>query len=86
MQGLSSCKLSGYILWNVFTIYMTVWQNGHASNQKNLVCIHRGLPTGIYKTSTAEECQFVATDCKANFIVVEDQNQLDKILEVTHNN
>ena len=46
------------------------------------VCVHRGLPTGIYTTTKPEECQFVADDCKANIIVVEDQKQLDKILKV----
>ena len=58
--------------------------NTVVSDQGNMVYLHRGLPTGIYTTSTAEECHFVANDCKANIIVVEDQNQLNKILEVTY--
>ena len=52
------------------------------SDQGNLLFVHRGLPTGIYTTSKPEECHFVANDCKANIIVVENQKQLDKILEV----
>ena len=47
-----------------------------------MVFVHRGLPTGIYTTSKPEECQFIAEDCEANIIVVENQEQLDKILEV----
>ena len=47
-----------------------------------IMYVHRGLPTGMYTTNTPETCQFVANDCKANIIIVEDQKQLDKILEV----
>ena len=52
------------------------------SDQGNMVFVHRGLPTGIYTTGKPEECQFIAEDCKANIIVVENQKQLAKILEV----
>ena len=41
-----------------------------------------GLPAGIYATNNPEACQFVAHDCKANILVVENQKQLDKILQV----
>lgn len=37
---------------------------------------------GIYATNTPEACQYVASDSKANIIVVENQKQLDKILQV----
>ena len=47
------------------------------------VCVHRGLAAGIYTTNNPEACHFVADNCKANIIVVEDQKQLDKILEVS---
>ena len=47
------------------------------------VCVHRGLAAGIYTTNNPEACHFVADNCKANVIVVEDQKQLDKILEVS---
>lgn len=40
------------------------------------------MAAGIYATNGPEACQFVAKDCKANIIVVENQKQLDKILEV----
>ena len=43
----------------------------------------RGVPTGIYATNKPEACHFVADNCKANIIVVEDQKQLNKILEVS---
>ena len=48
------------------------------------VCVvHRGLAAGIYATNNPEACHFVADNCKANVIVVENQKQLDKILEVS---
>ena len=47
------------------------------------ICIHRGVPAGIYETNNPEECHFVANGCKANVIVVENQEQLDKILKVS---
>ena len=46
------------------------------------VCVCRGLAAGIYATNNPEACHFVADNCKANVIVVENQKQLDKILEV----
>ena len=49
------------------------------------MCMHsyRGVPTGIYETGDVDDCHFVANSCKANIIVVENQKQLDKILEVS---
>ena len=44
----------------------------------------RGIAAGIYTTNSPEACQFVADDCKANVLVVENQKQLDKILQVLH--
>ena len=41
-----------------------------------------GLPTGIYTTSKPDACQFVANNCSANVICVEDEKQLAKILQV----
>lgn len=41
--------------------------------------------TGIYATNSPEACQYVASDSKANIIVVENQKQLDKILQVMLN-
>lgn len=43
---------------------------------------HRGLAAGIYTTNSAEACQYVAANCEANVLVVENQKQLDKILQV----
>ena len=84
MVDLPLCKLNSYLGMHLQYAKMHVWQNVYASKEKeNMLWIHRGLPTGIYTTSTPEECHFVANDCKANIIVVEDQRQLDKILEVT---
>ena len=41
-----------------------------------------GIAAGVYTTNSPEACQFIAHDCKANIIVVENQKQLDKILQV----
>uniref|UniRef100_A0A8C5HT89 long-chain-fatty-acid--CoA ligase n=1 Tax=Gouania willdenowi TaxID=441366 RepID=A0A8C5HT89_GOUWI len=41
-----------------------------------------GLATGVYTTNSPEACQYVAANCEANVIVVENQKQLDKILQV----
>ncbi|MFT7806763.1 long-chain-fatty-acid-CoA ligase ACSBG1 [Arapaima gigas] len=41
-----------------------------------------GIMTGIYATNSPEACHYVASDSRANIIVVENQKQLDKILQV----
>lgn len=47
-----------------------------------LLSSYRGIMTGIYATNSPEACQYVASDSKSNIIVVENQKQLDKILQV----
>ena len=37
---------------------------------------------GLYLTSSAETCSTIASDCKAQVIVLENDSQLQKILEV----
>ncbi|KAJ8417284.1 hypothetical protein AAFF_G00285110 [Aldrovandia affinis] len=41
-----------------------------------------GIMTGIYATNSPEACLHVANDSRANIIVVENQKQLDKILQI----
>uniref|UniRef100_A0A673M3C2 long-chain-fatty-acid--CoA ligase n=1 Tax=Sinocyclocheilus rhinocerous TaxID=307959 RepID=A0A673M3C2_9TELE len=41
-----------------------------------------GLATGIYTTNSPEACQYVAHNCEANVLVVENNKQLVKILQV----
>ncbi|XP_053708910.1 long-chain-fatty-acid--CoA ligase ACSBG2 isoform X1 [Synchiropus splendidus] len=41
-----------------------------------------GLGVGVYSTNSPEACHYVAENCKANIIVVENDKQLQKILEV----
>ncbi|KAG7279420.1 hypothetical protein CRUP_024239 [Coryphaenoides rupestris] len=41
-----------------------------------------GFAVGIYTTNSAEACQYVADNSKANIIVVENNKQLQKILQV----
>uniref|UniRef100_A0A673CB94 long-chain-fatty-acid--CoA ligase n=1 Tax=Sphaeramia orbicularis TaxID=375764 RepID=A0A673CB94_9TELE len=49
----------------------------------NIGCIFAGgLATGIYATNSPEACQYVAHNCEANVLVVEDNKQLQKILQV----
>lgn len=41
-----------------------------------------GFAAGIYTTNSPEACHYVADHCKANLIIVEDDRQLQKILEI----
>lgn len=41
-----------------------------------------GITTGIYTTNSPEACYYVAKDCRANIIVVENHKQLEKILQI----
>ncbi|XP_077391045.1 long-chain-fatty-acid--CoA ligase ACSBG2 isoform X2 [Festucalex cinctus] len=44
-----------------------------------------GFAVGIYTTNSPEACQYVAENCRANIIVVENHKQLQKILQVQDN-
>ncbi|XP_037398728.1 long-chain-fatty-acid--CoA ligase ACSBG1 isoform X2 [Pygocentrus nattereri] len=44
-----------------------------------------GLTTGIYTTNSPEACLYVASNSRANIIVVDNQKQLDKILQIKDN-
>ncbi|XP_032887355.1 long-chain-fatty-acid--CoA ligase ACSBG2-like [Amblyraja radiata] len=41
-----------------------------------------GLAVGIYATNSADACKYVIDNCKANIVVVENNNQLQKIMEI----
>ncbi|XP_076007432.1 long-chain-fatty-acid--CoA ligase ACSBG2-like [Genypterus blacodes] len=41
-----------------------------------------GFAVGIYTTNSAKACQYAADNCKANVIVVENNYQLQKILQI----
>ncbi|KAJ8344510.1 hypothetical protein SKAU_G00318390 [Synaphobranchus kaupii] len=41
-----------------------------------------GIMTGVYATNSPEACLYVVKDSQANIIVVENQKQLDKILQI----
>ncbi|XP_053559034.1 long-chain-fatty-acid--CoA ligase ACSBG2 isoform X2 [Bombina bombina] len=41
-----------------------------------------GFAVGIYTTNSAEACHYVADNCEANILVVENHKQLQKILQV----
>uniref|UniRef100_A0A8C8RMW9 Long-chain-fatty-acid--CoA ligase ACSBG2 n=1 Tax=Pelusios castaneus TaxID=367368 RepID=A0A8C8RMW9_9SAUR len=43
-----------------------------------------GFAVGIYTTNSPEACQYVAENCSANILLVENHKQLQKILEVQH--
>ena len=52
----------------------------------SLGCIFAGgLSCGIYATNSADMCQYIANNCKANVVVVEDDAQLQKFLKVRQN-
>ncbi|XP_018376154.1 PREDICTED: long-chain-fatty-acid--CoA ligase ACSBG2-like [Trachymyrmex cornetzi] len=44
-----------------------------------------GIAIGIYTTNSPEACQYCAEHSRANIIVVEDEKQLQKILQIKHN-
>ena len=44
--------------------------------------IPRGVSTGMYAANSAEECHHILESSKASIVVVENKDQLDKILEV----
>ena len=41
-----------------------------------------GIATGIYPTNSVDACKFIAENCRANILVVEDEKQLEKILSI----
>ncbi|XP_071425048.1 long-chain-fatty-acid--CoA ligase ACSBG1 isoform X2 [Pithys albifrons albifrons] len=41
-----------------------------------------GIVTGIYTTNSPEACQYIAHDSKTNIMVVENQKQLEKIMQI----
>ncbi|PIO27030.1 hypothetical protein AB205_0053470 [Aquarana catesbeiana] len=43
-----------------------------------------GFAVGIYTTNSAEACHYVAENCEANILVVENHKQLQKILQVSN--
>ncbi len=60
--------------WNVWSDSLVFWMH--------VLFCHRGLATGIYTTNSPEACQYVAHNCEANVLVVENNKQLIKILQV----
>lgn len=57
--------------------------NSHHWFIADIGCIMAGgLATGIYYTNSPEACQYVAQNCEANILVVENHKQLIKILQV----
>lgn len=41
-----------------------------------------GISVGIYQESSPEQIEYYLNDCKARIVVVEDQEQVDKLLEI----
>uniref|UniRef100_A0A8D0H6A6 Long-chain-fatty-acid--CoA ligase ACSBG1 n=1 Tax=Sphenodon punctatus TaxID=8508 RepID=A0A8D0H6A6_SPHPU len=48
----------------------------------SVFALYRGIVTGIYTTNSPEACHYTVHDCRANIIVVENQKQLDKIMQI----
>ena len=48
-----------------------------------IISNYRGLVLGIYTTNRPDVCKFIAEDGRADIIVVENQKQLEKILQVS---
>uniref|UniRef100_A0A8B9FZF4 Long-chain-fatty-acid--CoA ligase ACSBG2 n=2 Tax=Amazona collaria TaxID=241587 RepID=A0A8B9FZF4_9PSIT len=43
-----------------------------------------GFAVGIYATNSPEACHYIAENCSANVVIVENHKQLQKILEIQH--
>ena len=52
----------------------------HISNMATIMA--GGFTGGMYLTNTAAACEYIATDSRANIIVVGDHKQLDKIVSI----
>lgn len=59
-------------------------QEGEAHTPESLLLFFfpRGLCVGIYATNSADACQYVITQAKVNVLLVENDQQLRKILSV----
>lgn len=68
---------------DLIIMYIFIWYYLKILIYFMMVCNSiRGIMTGIYATNSPEACYYVAHDSRANIIVVENQKQLDKILQV----
>lgn len=81
------------ILWNillkVFSQKLSEFCQQFCLSSNSVFCFSvlffpfsRGFAVGIYTTNSPEACHYVAENCSANIIVVENHKQLQKILEV----
>ena len=76
------CVLSVVIELNYYgTVFIMYMYSMYFTNMYFSI-IFSGLGTGIYTTNSAEACQYVADNCQANIIVVENKTHLNKIVKV----
>lgn len=76
-KGLISCGLEekGYVA--ILSLNRYEWVVA------DLASIASGaVPTGIYPTSSSEQCHFIIDHCKASVVVVENKEQLNKIKSI----
>ena len=66
----------------MYVVYAHVYRYMYGHMECLFVYFFRGLAAGIYSTNNAEACHFIANHSRTNILVVENQKQLDKILEV----
>lgn len=64
------------MLGNIFVIY--------GYNIINYISHFRAISVGIYTTNSSSACLYCAEFSKANIIVVQNEKQLQKILEIKH--
>lgn len=75
----------GNILLKAFSLKWSEFCQQLCLSSNSLFCFfpfYRGFAVGIYTTNSPEACHYVAENCSANVIVVENHKQLQKILEV----
>ena len=55
------------------------------SKKKIIILIFSGVVTGIYTTNSANACEYILDKSKAQIVVVDDSNQLEKIKQIRGN-
>ena len=60
---------------------------GYVDSKYNIVdtlLLNRGRSAGIYTKCSLDDCHYILSNSNANVVVVEDEDQLQKIFEVWH--
>ena len=76
--------MDDFIIWSYFCSVCAQIRNWNFIWILNITILS-GVQTGIYTTNTPEACEHVINDSKSQIVVVENKDQLRKILKIKHN-